>query len=79
VGSRTARRARTRSTAPISQTTRQRCASEQEQALEIPIDDAGARAYNARNPEATRKTAARNELLVERITEVRVLDPYFYL
>jgi len=35
--------------------------------------------YDAPSPEAIRKTAARNELPVERITEVRVLDPYFYL
>jgi uncharacterized protein DUF4242 len=34
--------------------------------------------YDAPNPEAIRKTAARNELPVERITQVRVLDPYFY-
>ena len=30
------------------------------------------------SPEAIRKTAARNDLPVERITQVRVLDPYFY-
>jgi hypothetical protein len=34
--------------------------------------------YDAPSPEAIRKTAARNELPVERITRVRVLDPYFY-
>jgi hypothetical protein len=34
--------------------------------------------YDAPSPEAIRKTAARNELPVERITQVRVLDPYFY-
>jgi Nickel responsive protein SCO4226-like len=34
--------------------------------------------YDAPNPEAIRKTASRNELSVERITQVRVLDPYFY-
>jgi hypothetical protein len=34
--------------------------------------------YDAPTPEAVRKTAARNELPVDRITEVRVLDPYFY-
>ena len=34
--------------------------------------------YDAPTPEAIRKTAARNELPVDRITEVRVLDPYFY-
>ena len=30
-------------------------------------------------PEAIRKAAERNSLPVERITEVRVLDPYFHL
>ena len=35
--------------------------------------------YDAPTPEAVRKTAARNELPVDRITEVRVLDPYFYV
>jgi hypothetical protein len=34
--------------------------------------------YDAPNPEAIRKTAARNRLPVDRITQVRVLDPYFY-
>jgi hypothetical protein len=34
--------------------------------------------YDAPTPEAVRRTAARNELPVDRITEVRVLDPYFY-
>lgn len=34
--------------------------------------------YDAPTPEAIRKTAARNDLPVDRITEVRVLDPYFY-
>jgi Protein of unknown function (DUF4242) len=34
--------------------------------------------YDAPTPEAIRKVAARNKLPVERITEVRVLDPYFY-
>lgn len=34
--------------------------------------------YEAPSPEAIRKTAARNKLPVDRITEVRVLDPYFY-
>ena len=34
--------------------------------------------YDAPSPEAIRKTAARNDLPVERITQVRVLDPYFY-
>ena len=34
--------------------------------------------YDAPTPEAIRKTGARNSLPVERITQVRVLDPYFY-
>jgi hypothetical protein len=34
--------------------------------------------YDAPSPEAIRKTAARNELPVDKITQVRVLDPYFY-
>jgi hypothetical protein len=34
--------------------------------------------YDAPTPEAIRKTAALNELPVDRITQVRVLDPYFY-
>jgi hypothetical protein len=35
--------------------------------------------YDAPTPEAIRKTASRNQLPVDRITEVRVLDPYFYV
>jgi hypothetical protein len=35
--------------------------------------------YDAPNPEAIRKTAARNRLPVDRITRVSVLDPYFYM
>jgi hypothetical protein len=35
--------------------------------------------YDAPSPEAIRKTAACNSLPVDRITQVRVLDPYFYL
>jgi hypothetical protein len=35
--------------------------------------------YDAPTPEAIRATAAANSLPVDRITEVRVLDPYFYL
>jgi hypothetical protein len=35
--------------------------------------------YDAPTPEAVRKTAAVNELPVDEITEVRVLDPYFYV
>jgi hypothetical protein len=34
--------------------------------------------YDGPNPEAIRRTAARNGLPVDRITEVKVLDPYFY-
>lgn len=34
--------------------------------------------YDAPSPEAIRKTASRNDLPVDRITQVRVLDPYFY-
>ncbi|HEY8409099.1 MAG TPA: DUF4242 domain-containing protein, partial [Gaiellaceae bacterium] len=34
--------------------------------------------YDADTPEAIRRTAARNGLPVEQITQVRVLDPYFY-
>jgi hypothetical protein len=34
--------------------------------------------YDAPSPEAIRKTAVRNELPVERITQVTVLDPYSY-
>jgi Protein of unknown function (DUF4242) len=34
--------------------------------------------YDGPSPEAIRKTALRNELPVDRITQVNVLDPYFY-
>jgi hypothetical protein len=34
--------------------------------------------YDAPSPEAIRRSAARNALPVDRITQVRVLDPYFY-
>ena len=34
--------------------------------------------YDAPSPEAIRATATHNGLPVEHITEVRVLDPYFY-
>ncbi len=34
--------------------------------------------YDGPDPEAIRRAAARNHLPVDRITEVRVLDPYFY-
>ena len=76
--------------------------------LNVPVDDAGARAclavvdsnmadqvtwvhsyvsadrrktfciYDAPSPEAIRRAATRNKLPVAHITEVRVLDPYFY-
>ena len=45
------------------------------------VSDDGTRTfcvYEAPSPEAVRKTAARNRLPVDRITQVRVLDPYFY-
>jgi hypothetical protein len=35
--------------------------------------------YDAPSPEAIRKAAGRNRLPVDKITEVMVLDPYFYL
>jgi tRNA1(Val) A37 N6-methylase TrmN6 len=34
--------------------------------------------YDAPSPEAIRRAARRNNMPVDRITEVRVLDPYFY-
>ena len=34
--------------------------------------------YDAPTPEAIRQSATRNDLPVDRITQVRVLDPYFY-
>ena len=34
--------------------------------------------YDAPSPKAIRKTALRNALPVDQITQVRVLDPYFY-
>jgi hypothetical protein len=34
--------------------------------------------YDGPSEEAIRKSAERNQLPVDRITEVRVLDPYFY-
>jgi hypothetical protein len=33
--------------------------------------------YDAPDPEAIRRTASQNHLPVDRITQVRVLDPYF--
>ena len=35
--------------------------------------------YDAPSPEAVRRSARRNNLPIDKITEVRVLDPYFYL
>ncbi|WP_421740260.1 DUF4242 domain-containing protein [Cellulomonas sp.] len=35
--------------------------------------------YDGPNPEAIRAVAVRNSLPVDRITQVRVLDPYFYV
>ena len=35
--------------------------------------------YDAPSAEAIQKVAKRNNLPVDRITEVRVLDPYFYI
>jgi hypothetical protein len=35
--------------------------------------------YDGPTPEAIRKVAERNGLPVDRISQVRVLDPYFYL
>jgi hypothetical protein len=34
--------------------------------------------YDGPTPDAVRRAAERNKLPVSRITEVRVLDPYFY-
>jgi hypothetical protein len=34
--------------------------------------------YDAPSPEAIRRSASRSRLPVERITEVRILNPYFY-
>jgi hypothetical protein len=35
--------------------------------------------YDAPTPEAIRKAASANEIPVDRITQVRVLDPYLYV
>ena len=35
-------------------------------------------AYDAPSPEAIRRAARRNNLPIDRITQVRVLDPYFF-
>jgi len=45
------------------------------------VSEDGMKSYcacDAPSPEAIRRTARRNNLPVDRITEVRVLDPYFY-
>lgn len=45
------------------------------------VSDDGKKSYcacDAPSPEAIRRTAKRNNLPVDRITKVRVLDPYFY-
>ena len=34
--------------------------------------------YDGPSPEAIRRVAARNQLPVDEITQVQVLDPYFY-
>ena len=34
--------------------------------------------YDAPSPDAIRRAAQKNLLLADKITEVRVLDPYFY-
>jgi len=34
--------------------------------------------YDAPSPEAIRKAAMRNNLPVDKITQVNILDPYFY-
>ncbi len=34
--------------------------------------------YDAPSPEAVRRAAGANSLPIDRITEVRVLDPFFY-
>jgi hypothetical protein len=34
--------------------------------------------YDAPAPEAIRRAASRSSLPIKRVTEVRVLDPYFY-
>jgi hypothetical protein len=34
--------------------------------------------YDGPSPEAIRRTASRNSLPIDRITQVQVLDPYFY-
>ena len=34
--------------------------------------------YDGPNPEAIRSSAKKNSLPINRITEIRVLDPYFY-
>ncbi len=35
--------------------------------------------YDAPSPEAVRRAAKRNNLPIDKITEIKVLDPYFYI
>jgi hypothetical protein len=35
--------------------------------------------YDAPSPEALRRVARRNNLPIDKITEVKILDPYFYV
>jgi hypothetical protein len=35
--------------------------------------------YDAPSPEAVRRAARRNNLPIDKITEVKILDPYFYI
>ena len=35
--------------------------------------------YDAPSPEALRRGARRNNLPIDKITEVKILDPYFYV
>lgn len=35
--------------------------------------------YDGPSPEAVRQAARRSSLPIDRITEVRILDPYFYI
>ena len=34
--------------------------------------------YDGPNPDAVRRAASRNKLPIQKVTEVRVLNPYFY-
>ena len=49
--------------------------------LQSYVSDVGRRTfcvYDGPDPESIRRSAGRNELPVDCISEVRVLDPYFY-